>query len=154
MFVYPLKVLFRKLFFFLEWKRAVDTGARTYAYAFLVEQSLAEDWCTRVGAPALRAAIDGVLDEVGTKVLERSVRQSLRGSKAALKGAVALLRGAVRGLTRHASRADVERAVESVEVEQERQVSPIADDLQAAVAALPDGYFERMRALLAARLSI
>src|SRR5207302_10353585 len=29
---YPLKVLFRKLFFFLEWKRAADVGAHTYAY--------------------------------------------------------------------------------------------------------------------------
>jgi hypothetical protein len=152
--LYPLKLLFRKVFFFLEWKRAADVGAHTYAYAVLLDYSLAEDWCGRVGAATLRAAIDGVLDEVGTKVLGRAVRQALRGSKAALNSAVGLLRGAVRGLTRHATRADVERAVESVEMEQERQVEPIADHLQDVVAQLPEGYFDRMRALLAARLSI
>src|SRR5215207_10268319 len=38
--VYPLKAVFRKVFYFLEWKRAVDLTSRTYHYGYLVGHAL------------------------------------------------------------------------------------------------------------------
>src|SRR5438045_2824658 len=38
--VYPLKATFRKVFYFLEWKRAVDLASRTYHFGYLVGYAL------------------------------------------------------------------------------------------------------------------
>jgi hypothetical protein len=156
-FVYPLKILFRKVFFFLEWKRGIDTVSRTYAFAVLVDHGLAQRWCAPAGpvtAAQLRKAIDDVLAEVGTKVMGKAVGQAFRRSTGALQDAAALFRRALRGLTRRARRVDVEQAMEAVEAEQARRLEPVAEELSQAMDDLPPGYFDRMRALLAARLSI
>jgi hypothetical protein len=57
----PFKLIFRKVFFFLEWKRAVDTTSHVYYQGYLVDLSLAEGWCAPIGQRSLlevRAAID------------------------------------------------------------------------------------------------
>src|ERR1700754_4434041 len=38
--VYPLKAVFRKVFYFLEWKRAVDLTSRTYHFGYLTSYAL------------------------------------------------------------------------------------------------------------------
>ncbi|PYT01215.1 MAG: hypothetical protein DMF65_08050 [Acidobacteria bacterium] len=38
--VYPLKAVFRKIFYFLEWKRAVDLASRTYHFGYLVNYAM------------------------------------------------------------------------------------------------------------------
>src|SRR5205085_3062606 len=38
--VYPLKAVFRKIFYFLEWKRAVDLASRTYHFGYLVNYTM------------------------------------------------------------------------------------------------------------------
>src|SRR5688572_1982144 len=76
-FVFPLKVVFRKIFFFLEWKRAVDVVSHTYYQGYLIECALAERWVAPFGprdARQVRAAIDGVLTQLNTSLIERSVR--------------------------------------------------------------------------------
>src|SRR5919201_2781678 len=38
--IYPLKAVFRKVFYFLEWKRAVDLASRTYHFGYIVNYSM------------------------------------------------------------------------------------------------------------------
>src|SRR5687767_7690519 len=47
--VYPLKAVFRKIFFFLEWKRAVDVVSHTYYQGYLLEFALGEKWIAPAG---------------------------------------------------------------------------------------------------------
>src|SRR5215208_8442527 len=60
--VYPLKAVFRKLFYFLEWKRAVDLTSRTYHFGYLVGHALRR----REGAPSL-------LDAHGARAVNEAI---------------------------------------------------------------------------------
>jgi hypothetical protein len=71
--VYPIKKVLRKLFFFLEWKRAVDTISHTYYRGYLLDAALAEGWLDKHGAARLRAAIDTVLAGTNTSLVSRAV---------------------------------------------------------------------------------
>ena len=75
--LYPLKAIFRKIFFFLEWKRAIDTVSHTYYQGFLIEFALAENWLApagRIAATDARRVIDHLLQQVNTSFIERAVK--------------------------------------------------------------------------------
>ena len=65
--VYPLKAVFRKLFYFLEWKRAADVTSRTYHFGYLVGHAL-----RRREGPARRRA--------GARAVARRLRPSAAGA--------------------------------------------------------------------------
>jgi hypothetical protein len=60
--IYPLKAVFRKIFYFLEWKRAVDLTSRTYHFGYLVGHALRR----REGAPSL-------LDAHGARAVNEAI---------------------------------------------------------------------------------
>lgn len=151
----PFKLIFRKLFFFLEWKRAADTVSRTFHQGHLLDCALKEGWFPgQRNALELRAAIDLVCREVGTGPVERAVSLTFSQSKATLKSAANLL---TRSLTSVSGKADAERvarAAEAVEAEEEREIEGVITRLQKSIQSVPQGYFNNLRARLAAGLHV
>jgi hypothetical protein len=153
--VYPLKKLFRKIFFFLEWKRAVDLTSRTYHFGHLVGHALrrrgnAPSLLDAHGARAVSDAIAAVCREAPIKPLESAVGGTFRKSKDVLRGAAALLSRSVRREPPQPER--VARAIESVEPEEERELKPVVTRLQRSLASVPEEHFRALRENLEARL--
>ena len=150
--VYPLKKIFRKVFFFLEWKRAADLTSRTYHQGYLLDYALSSpDLLGARSAADLKRAIDSVCREAPIKPLEAAVGAAFRGSKGVVSSAAGLLARAVRGRGGGALRPDREQvaeAVASVEEQEERELAPVTRRLQSAVADIPDEHFRALRARL------
>ena len=155
--VYPLKAVFRKLFYFLEWKRAADLTSRTYHFGHLVGHALRPraDGASPLdlrGARAVAEAIEAVCREAPIKPLETAVGGTFRKSKGVLRGAAALL---TRSLRREPARpAEVAAAVERIEPEEERELDPVVTRLQRSIASVPEDHFRALRDRLDARLGL
>ncbi|HEX8284696.1 MAG TPA: hypothetical protein VF588_15130 [Pyrinomonadaceae bacterium] len=155
--VYPLKAVFRKIFYFLEWKRAADLTSRTYHFGHLVGHALRarEGGASALdlrGARAVGEAIQAVCREAPIKPLEAAVGGTFRKSKGVLKGAAALLAGSLR--REPARPAEVAAAVERVEPEEERELGPVVTRLQRSIGSVPEEHFRSLRDALDARLGL
>jgi hypothetical protein len=153
--VYPLKAVFRKVFYFLEWKRAVDLTSRTYHYGYLVGHALrrregAPSLLDTHGARAVNEAIEAVCREAPIKPLESAVGGTFRKSKGVLRSAAALLSGSLRRQPPQPDR--VAQAIESVEPEEVRELQPVVSRLQRSLASVPDDHFRALRDSLEVRL--
>lgn len=155
--VYPLKAVFRKLFYFLEWKRAADLTSRTYHFGYLADYAMRRrasgaSALDLRGAAAVSEAIQAVCREAPVKPLESAVGGTFRQSKRVLSSAAGLLAGALR---RQPARAEqVAEAIERVEPEEERQLDPVVTRLQRSIASVPEDHFRHLRRLLDARLGL
>ena len=156
-FVYPLKAVFRKIFYFLEWKRAADLTSRTYHFGYLVGHALrrredAPSLLDTHGARAVNEAVEAVCREAPIKPLESAVGGTFRKSKGVLRAAAALLSRSLR--RQPPQRERVARAIESVEPEEERELQPVVTRLQRSLASVPEDHFRTLRENLEARLNI
>ncbi|MEK6411003.1 MAG: hypothetical protein AABN34_29120 [Acidobacteriota bacterium] len=151
----PFKLIFRKLFFFLEWKRAADTVSRTFHQGYLLDCALNEGWFRgQRNAFELRAAIDAVCREVGTGPVERAVSLTLSQSKATLKSAANLLNRSLKNVSRKPDAERVASAAEAVEAEEEREIEGVINKLQKSIQSVPEDYFLNLRGRLAAGLHV
>ncbi|MDQ3918376.1 MAG: hypothetical protein M3348_07845 [Acidobacteriota bacterium] len=154
--VYPLKSAFRKLFYFLEWKRAVDLASRTYHFGYLTAYALRPraggatlvDLC---GAETVGRAIGAVCREAPIKPVETVVAGTFRGSRRALRAAANLLASPLRGRARPE---EVAEAIEQVEPQEEREIEPVVTRLQRSIASVPEEHFRTLRERLDARLGL
>lgn len=154
--VYPLKAVFRKVFYFLEWKRAVDLTSRTYHFGYLVGHALrrrdeAPSLLDAHGARAVSEAIEAVCREAPIKPIESAVGGTFRKSKNVLRGAAALLSRSLRRQPPQPER--VAEAIESVEPEEARELQPVVTRLQRSIASVPEDHFRSLRDNLEARLA-
>src|SRR5215211_4394659 len=147
--VYPLKAVFRKIFYFLEWKRAVDLTSRTYHFGYHVGHALrrreggAPSLLEADGARAVNEAVEAVCREAPIKPIESAVGGTFRKSKGVLRGAAALLSKALRREPPQPER--VARAIERVEPEEERELQPVVTRLQRSIASVPEDHFRTLR---------
>ncbi len=144
--VYPLRKLFRKIFFFLEWKRAVDTVSRTYYHGYLLDVALREGYLKSRKSEELRAAVDRVLLRLDTRFIERAVKSVFRNSKNVLRGAGDLL------ASKFSSRRGKSEKVASDQEEQ--QIEGVVAQLQSAFATLPAEHFAKLEEELKRELSL
>jgi hypothetical protein len=156
--VYPLKSIFRKLFYFLEWKRAVDLASRTYHFGYLVDYALrpSANGATALdlyGAKAVNEAAQAACREAPVKPVEAAIGGTFRKSRNVLRGAAALLAGSLRRVTGRAKPERVAEAIEEVEPQEERELEPVVTRLQRSIAAVPEEHFRDLRARFDARLS-
>jgi hypothetical protein len=156
--VYPLKSIFRKLFYFLEWKRAVDLASRTYHFGYLVDYALRPraNGATALnlyGAKAVNEAAQAACREAPVKPVEAAIGGTFRKSRNVLRGAAALLAGSLRRVTGRAKPERVAEAIEEVEPQEERELEPVVTRLQRSIAAVPEEHFRDLRARFDALLS-
>ena len=157
--VYPLKAAFRKLFYFLEWKRAVDLASRTYHFGYLTAYALRPraggatliDLC---GAEAVGQAIQAVCLEAPIKPVEAAIAGTFRGSRRGLRAAANLLASPLRRLQGRARPEEVAEAIEQVEPQEEREIDPVVTRLQRSIASVPEEHFRTLRERLDARLGL
>jgi hypothetical protein len=115
----------------------------TYDQGYLTGYALNRGWTA--DAPKTRRAIDRVLSEVNTSVLERAVKETFLQSKGILKSAAASIQKA---LGRRSSPTEVEQAIESIEPEEERQIEGVVTRLQKNIEQVPSGHFDRLREMM------
>jgi hypothetical protein len=157
-FIFPLKIIFRKIFFFLEWKRAVDLTSHTYHQAYLLDYALREGWMPgglphAKSADEIRTAIDEVCRDAPIKPVETAIKLSFRQSKnMLLAGARVLERALKRVAGRRPDERQLSEAVTSVEADEEKEIEGVVNKLQKSIEAIPDEHFRTLRTQLAARL--
>jgi hypothetical protein len=157
--VYPLKAVFRKVFYFLEWKRAVDLTSRTYHFGYLTGYAMQPraggasliDLC---GAAKVSEAVQAVCREAPIKPVEAAVAGTFRKSRRVLLAAANLLARSLRRLTGRARDEEVAEAIERVEPEEEREIEPVVTRLQRSIASVPEDHFRNLREQLDARLGL
>jgi hypothetical protein len=157
--VYPLKAIFRKVFYFLEWKRAADLTSRTYHFGYLLDYATRRrgDGASALdvrGARAVNEAIQAVCREAPIKPLEVAVGGTFRKSRRVLRASAALLAASLRRLAGRARAEHVAAAIEQVEPAEQREIEPVVTRLQRAIAAVPEDHFRNLRAHLDARLGL
>jgi hypothetical protein len=153
--LYPLKKIFRKIFFFLEWKRAIDTVGATFYHGFLLACALQNERVAPRGphAPAqVRAAIDELLLQTNTSPFNALVRGVFSQSKSALRGAVAGLQNLLRPLAGKPTPGRVEETLQSAEAQENAQLSGVVARLQSALNELPAAHFRQLEKELLTRL--
>jgi hypothetical protein len=153
--LYPILKLLRKLAFFLELKRSVDTVSLVAHHMFLVDHVLKMGWLAPEGrhaAPAVRSAIDHVTGEASIRPVETAVRKTFRNSRKVLFGAAAVLWKAVAGLTRASKPDEVQSVLEPLASEEGQRIEGVVEALQRQIDAIPREHFERLTARLAAML--
>lgn len=155
-FIFPLKMIFRKVFFFLEWKRAVDLTSQTFHQGYLLDYSLREGWLARPPharcAAEVRTAIEEVCRESPIRPVESAIKLSFRQSKSMLKAGAKVLERAFKRITGRPDENQLSEAVTSVEAEEEREIGGVVSRLQRSIEAIPDEHFNSLRTRLAARL--
>ena len=151
----PLKLIFRKVFFFLEWKRAVDTVSRTFHQGYLLDCAMQAGWYPHQrNAVDVRGAIDAVCREVGTGPIERAVRLTFAQSRETLKSAANLLKRSLTSISGKPNAELVASAAEAVEAEEERKIEGVINKLQNSIQSVPESYFDGLRSRLAAWLRV
>jgi hypothetical protein len=157
--VYPLKAIFRKVFYFLEVKRAVDLTSRTYHYGYLVDYAMQPQRDGKSILDLRRAAevseaIHAVCQEAPIKPVESAIGGTFRQSHRVLRSAANLLASSLRRVAGRARAEQVAEAIERVEPEEERELEPVVARMQRSIAAVPEDHFKRLRAQLDARLGL
>jgi hypothetical protein len=158
--IFPLKMILRKIFFFLEWKRAVDLTSHTYHQGYLVDYALREGWMgassgtPQRSAAEIHAAIEEVCRAAPIKPVETAIGASFRQSKSMLRSGARILGRAFRRVTGKADDARLAAAVASVEEEETREIGGVVRQLQKAIEAVPDEHFRNLRKQLTARLKL
>jgi hypothetical protein len=153
--IYPLKKLFSKVFFFLEWKRVLDLTSQTYHFGYLVGCALDEGYLSATSprtVAEVRLAIDAVCREAPIRPVESAVAATFRQSRSALNAAVGEFSRLFRETTGRGKRDRVEATLNAVEAQERRQVAGVAEALQNRLRAVPDAHFQRLREQLRQRL--
>lgn len=154
-FLYPLRKIFRKIFYFLEWKRALDLTSQTYHFGYLVDCALRDGYVGPSGSRSVeevRRAIEAVCREAPIKPIEGAVAATFRQSKSVLTSAVRSLERSLRSLTGRPQAAEVEAKLESVEEQERQEVAGVAQALGSRLQAVPQAHFQALRDQLRARL--
>jgi hypothetical protein len=159
-FVLPLKLIFRKIFFFLEWKRAVDLTSHTYHQGYLLDYALREGWlagqpnANAGSADAIGAAIEEVCREAPIKPVETAIKVAFKQSKSMLMAGARVLGHGLRQVTGRPDEKQLSEAVTSVNAEEQKEIEGVVSRLHNSIEAIPEEHFRYLRTRLAARLKM
>jgi hypothetical protein len=156
--VYPVKAIFRKVFYFLEIKRAVDLASRTYHFGYVISYALrpregGTSPLDLYGAKAVNEAAQEACRDAPIKPVEAAIGGTFRKSRNVLRGAAALLAGSLRRVSGRAQAERVAEAIEAVEPEEERELEPVVTRIQRSMASVPEEHFRDLRARFDSRLN-
>lgn len=141
---YPIRRIFRKIFFVLEWKRALDTLGDDTLRAALLEHALASR--APVDAPKLAAAIDRTVAEADRGLFHRTARAALRQSTRLVKRAALQLTRSLRSRFASTEPAAAERALDNLEGAGPSPLDQLSELLDRIVDSLPADYLPGLRA--------
>jgi hypothetical protein len=156
--VYPVKAIFRKVFYFLEIKRAVDLASRTYHFGYVISYALRprENGASPLdlyGAKAVNEAAQAACRDAPIQPVEAAIGGTFRKSRNVLRGAAALLAGSLRRVSGRAQPERVAEAIEAIEPEEERELEPVVTRIQRSMASVPEEHFRDLLARFDALLN-
>ncbi len=156
--VYPFKKLARKIFFFLEIKRAVDLTSYSYHYGYLLDYALRQGWAGGAGGRSW-AVLDTALDEVcrtaPIKPVEAAVRATFTQSKRLLLLPVNLISTQLERIKGPATPEKVKEGLRAARTEENQEaLNSLAARLQESLASVPESHFAALRAQLAQKLNL
>jgi hypothetical protein len=147
----PVRLLLRKIFLFLNIKRASDAASTAYNRGYLLDVALAaKAHPPHRRAEELRAAIDGTLVDTPHSPVGTAVRLSFEGSKALLRQALSAFVG-VLGRVGGASE-DVD-LVQAVGAQRRDVFAALVERVREAIEAVPAAHFQALDERLLARLA-
>jgi len=146
----PVRLLLRKVFLFLNVKRASDAASSTYNRGYLLDVALAaKAHPPHRRAEELRAAIDGTLVDTPHSPIGTAVRLSFEGSKALLRQALSAFVAVLGRLGGAPEEVDLAQAVGA----EERDVfAALIARVREAVEAVPAAHFQALEERLLERL--
>lgn len=157
-FILPFKLIFRKIFFFLEWKRAVDLTSHTYHQGYLLDYALREGWlggqtqANARGANIMGTAIEEVCREAPIKPVETAIKVAFKQSKSMLRAGAKVLERGLKQVTGKPDEKQLSEAVTSVDAEEQKEIEGVVSRLQNSIEAVPEEHFRYLRTRLAQRL--
>jgi hypothetical protein len=148
----PLRLLLRKVFLFLNVKRASDAASAAYHRGYLLDVALAAGaHPPRRPVSELRAAIDATLEATPHSPIGAAVRLSFGGSKALLRQALSALMGALRRMRAAPTRVDLAQAVAGAE--ERGAFASLVERVRQSVEDVPASYFQELEERFLARLA-
>lgn len=146
--LYPLKKLLRKVFLFLEVKRATDLASRTFVMGYLFDHCLGKEWWepdgTTESCSKLAAQMRQVCDGVGTSPINKVFSSDLDNTKKVLNHAADHLSSLLTG-ARPDDEAAINQALDEVELEEAEEVEGLVKRLSdTLMRVVPAEYFERL----------
>ena len=153
--LYPVTRLFRKILYFLELKRSIDTVSISAHRGFLVDHALRSGWLAPEGrhaAPAVRSAIDHVINDAPIRPVEEAIRQTLRQSTGVLFAAATLLWNSVASLSRASNSDDLSSVLEPLADQEGEKIGGIVESLQRKIDQIPAEHFQKLANSLGALL--
>jgi hypothetical protein len=154
---FPLKLVFRKVFFVLEVKRAADEASRTYHRGYLLDLALAAGALAPKGprsAEELRIAVQATCEEVGVSPVAVPMRAVFEASKDAIERAGRRVLDGL--LSRGKSQVGDDEVKEAVEgaASDHGFLDDLVARLKTATENVPREHFEALRVGLEARLGM
>jgi hypothetical protein len=148
----PLRLLLRKVFLFLNVKRASDFASATYHRGYLLDVALGMGAHPPLRtADEVRAAIEATLADTPHSPIGAAVRLTFDGSKALVRQSLSGLVGVLRRMGREATETDLERELEGSE---DRGVfESLVDRVRSAVETIPPAYFQDLERRFLDRLA-
>jgi hypothetical protein len=153
--LYPIKKIFKKVFFFLAIKEAVDVGSLVFHRGHLLQLAAREGLLAQAAQDparleALRAAMDAACAAVDTRPFNRALGSVLEQSRARLFEIAGRVGGQV-SKAQEAGPQAVEQALQDAEGRENDALQPLVGALQAQVQ--DQGYFARLEAEFRKRLA-
>lgn len=150
--LYPIKKLFKKIFFVLALKDCVDAAAAALHEGILLRHALSSgqlDAARLASDPActatLAAAIRTTCKQTDTRPVNQALRRVFTASRADLAAAAATLGAVIRSKGGDRKNPDsVERAFETVEQQSNPQVDRLVDEIGTQMFAEP-GYLDALK---------
>ena len=140
--LYPLKKLLRKIFFFLEIKRAVDQATTALAQAYLFRLTLRRDlWKPNEdihNAHSVRKAIAEACRSHGVKPLETAIRHGFEGAKGTMADFAAKFAKKTGD-----DEKDMKKAVDSLEQEEKAELAGLTQRLESALDEVEETYLAK-----------
>jgi uncharacterized protein (DUF697 family) len=153
---YPFKKLARKIFFFLEVKRAVDVTSYTYHYGYLLDHAMREGWLGGAqgrSLPEVDAALDDICRTAPIKPVEAAIRATFQQSKRLLFLPVSLVEAQLKRIGGPPTPEQVAEGLRAAGTDENQQaLNSLATRLQSALSAVPEEHFAKLREAFAARL--
>lgn len=154
--LYPISKLLRKIFFFLEIKRALDLVAVTYVRGHLLDRTMRRALLAPAGPhtpDAVRDATEQAITRVGTSPIGLALRGSFRDSGALVARLAEQMFAALRRLPGRADRSQVAAAAQAVEDNANPALQEVKARVEEGIKDVPPDHFQRLEAALDEALS-
>jgi hypothetical protein len=150
--IYPIRKIFRKVFFFLSIKDSIDIASRLFHRGILVHRAIEDGILNETAlskgdlqaVTRVQSAIEVTLDEIDTRPINQMLRKVFADSRHWMrKAAGGIWRGARAERKKIGNDAAVGKAVDSLEGAEGQKLDSLAEELSQAIWA-QKGYVEAL----------